>query len=734
MKKIKSYAPILSLLFVFVLTLLLTISCSKSKPSDTSTDDADTSDTVCSHEITEWIIDKSASCTEEGAKHKACVTCQKSLEEAVIPPITHTEEILPGKSATCTEAGLTDGKKCSVCQTVLLKQEEISPITHTEVILVGKNPSCTETGLTDGKKCSACNTVLIEQQTIAKFEHSESDWIIDQAATIGVDGSKHKACIRCNETLRTETIPAINENHIHEGKTWFTQTPATCAQTGIKALVCDCGHILETQTVDAIDHTEQTLIGINATCTSTGLTEGKKCAICDKILVKQTVTAKAPHTEIKVPGVSATCTQSGTTDGKSCAACSTVIASHLAIPPTGHSFEAGSCKQCGICEPYGLWIVDGQGNPLNDIIVKVMKGNEQVKIYPYQGEFLSMDLAAGTYKIVLDLSQLSEEYSYDESLCELSPEHKTATIRLFKSVLGETTIFVGNPISADYPAYYIREGATKVALKPNDYTFFLFRPSVAAVYTITYECESDLAISYHGGSFFVQGVDLTDTSSDLARYENGISLSVYSGNIGGEYVLGVKSTSATSCVLNIKNVGDPGTKIENAPWTPYLEDEEMVAKQLSMSVSGTYTAIDLTDLSLRAVYNETDGYYHLGTADGPIIFIDLTSDSQFISSIQTICANQRMGTYIYDINGNITEKRSYNELFIQYGMPSSTDTSVDQPIRVPLTEKLAEAIQVFGDKNGWWSPNADVNIFTQALLGAPYNQAYAWLLFCGYYA
>ena len=194
-----------------------------------------------------------------------------------------------------------------------------------------------------------------------------------------------------------------------------------------------------------------------------------------------------------------------------------------------------------------------------------------------------------------------------------------------------------------------------------------------------------------------------------------------------------KSASATSCVINIRNAGDPGTRIEDAPWTPYLEDSEKVEEQLSVTVSGTYTAVDLADLSIKAVYNETDGYYHLNSEDGPLLFIDLTSNSQFVASIQIICGTQGMGAYIYDMNGNIVEKRSYNELFFQYGMPATAEEMVDSPIRVPLTAKLAEAIQNFGDGNGWWS-EGDGNIFTSVMLGAPYNQEYAWLLYCGYYA
>ena len=386
-------------------------------------------------------------------------------------------------------------------------------------------------------------------------------------------------------------------------------------------------------------------------------------------------------------------------------------------------------------DSYSVLIVDGNGAPVKNVIVKVKQNGEQIKMYPYKGELLSLPLDPGTYELELDLSQLGEGYTFDESLCVLTPEKPQTTIRLFKTILKQESIFVGDPILSDYDAYHIGEGATKLSLIVNDYNFFVFTPAVSAIYTLTYECESDLSMSYHGGIFFVQGNDLSQTSSDIAKYENGLSLKVYPSNLGSSYVFAVKSTAATSCTIKIKNSGDTESRIEDAPWTPYLENQTKVNEQLAMNPAGTYTTIDLTDLSVKAVYNETDGYYHLGSATGPLIFIDLTSNCPYINSIQTICGNQGMNTYIYDeTTGSVIEKRSYNELFMQYGMPSDASTSVEEPIRVALTEKLAEAIKVFGEKQGWWKSNSDSNIFNKVLLGAPYNQEYAWLLFCGYYA
>ena len=88
-------------------------------------------------------------------------------------PCEHQEEIVEGKAATCTETGLTDGKKCSVCQETLVAQEEIAALGHKEVTVEGKAPTCTETGLTEGKTCGVCQETLVAQEEIAALGHKE---------------------------------------------------------------------------------------------------------------------------------------------------------------------------------------------------------------------------------------------------------------------------------------------------------------------------------------------------------------------------------------------------------------------------------------------------------------------------------------------------------------------------------------------------------------------------------
>lgn len=90
---------------------------------------------------------------------------------------------------------------------------------------------------------------------------------------------------------------------------------------------------------------------VEATCTDTGLTEGKKCADCGKVITAQTVVPAKGHTEVTIKSKEATCSETGLSDGKKCSVCETVTVKQTEIPAKGHSFINGECTSCGtVCE------------------------------------------------------------------------------------------------------------------------------------------------------------------------------------------------------------------------------------------------------------------------------------------------------------------------------------------------------------------------------------------------
>ena len=126
----------------------------------------------------------------------------------------------------------------------------------------------------------------------------------------------------------------------------------TCTATGLtEGKHCDaCGKVIVAQeTVKALGH--DMMIDKEAvapTCTATGLTEGSHCTKCDH-KVAQDVVEKLPHTVVVDKAVEATCTTEGKTEGSHCSVCETVLKAQNTIP-ADHNFVDGVCTKCGIAQ------------------------------------------------------------------------------------------------------------------------------------------------------------------------------------------------------------------------------------------------------------------------------------------------------------------------------------------------------------------------------------------------
>ena len=323
----------------------------------------------------EVISGKAATCTEtgltDGVKCSACGETLVAQEE--IEALGHTEETVSGKAATCTETGMTDGVKCSVCGETLVAQEEIEALGHTEETVPGKAATCTETGLTDGVKCSVCGETLVAQEEIEALGHTE-ETVPGKAATCTeaglTDGVK---CSVCGETLvEQEEIAALG--HTSDGVTDCTKecvctvcgetlrsagehsyeaeviTEVTCTTDGEVKYTCAGCGDSFTETVEAQGHTEVILPGKDVTCEDDGLTEGKKCSGCGEILVAQEEIEALGHTEEVIPGKAATCTEPGLTDGVKCSVCGETLVEQEEIP-AGHTEEIIPGKDATCTEP-----------------------------------------------------------------------------------------------------------------------------------------------------------------------------------------------------------------------------------------------------------------------------------------------------------------------------------------------------------------------------------------------
>lgn len=279
------------------------------------------------HDWDQGTVVISPTCEDAGKKVVTCKVCGISNEEE-IPSSGHTEETIPASEPTCTENGLSEGKKCSVCGEILEEQHEIPalghewsdpiyswsedsrtatalricshnqaheesetvnisytelekascteagsgiytasfeneaftdqtrevslpPNGHKEEMLKGKTPTCTEKGLSDGKICSVCGVVLEPQKEIPALDHEFTDWVETSAPSCSEEGTKERICSHCGKR--------------------------------------------ETESISKVSHIERTIPGKDATCIDSGLTEGSECSVCGEILVAQKTIPATGH-------------------------------------------------------------------------------------------------------------------------------------------------------------------------------------------------------------------------------------------------------------------------------------------------------------------------------------------------------------------------------------------------------------------------------------------------------
>lgn len=112
-------------------------------------------------------------------------------------PVTSSVVIAP----TCTENGYTL-HTCNICGAEFT-DSAVAALGHTEVIDEAVEATCTAPGLTAGKHCSVCGTVLVAQTAVTK-PHAFGSWIIDSLPTAAQGGEKHRVCADCNTEERKE--------------------------------------------------------------------------------------------------------------------------------------------------------------------------------------------------------------------------------------------------------------------------------------------------------------------------------------------------------------------------------------------------------------------------------------------------------------------------------------------------------------------------------------------------
>ena len=268
------------------------------------------------------VIGTKPTCTESGISNGVkCSVCEAVIEaQTELPPSEHKKEVIPGFAATHTENGLTDGEWCPDCEVIFVSRKVIPAEGHTEEIIPGKAATCTETGLTDGKKCSVCKETLVAQEIIpithTPGEAAKENVVKPNCTAIGTYDSVIR-CALCGTEISREAKTEAALGH----------TPNEDANCTIDKVCTVCDELISSAPGHTYDNADDT------TCNACGYVREIECQ----------------HTNIQdYEGYAATCTEDGLTDGKKCLDCGEWTVNQEIITAIGHNFTDGVCANgCG---------------------------------------------------------------------------------------------------------------------------------------------------------------------------------------------------------------------------------------------------------------------------------------------------------------------------------------------------------------------------------------------------
>ena len=91
--------------------------------------------------------------------------------------------------------------------------------------------------------------------------------------------------------LTCVSLVSCKKPHEHSFSEWKVTKVATCNLEGEEKRTCECGEV-ETQSIAKLQHVEVVDEAVDATCTETGLTEGKHCSGAESYILKRAILLK----------------------------------------------------------------------------------------------------------------------------------------------------------------------------------------------------------------------------------------------------------------------------------------------------------------------------------------------------------------------------------------------------------------------------------------------------------
>lgn len=294
-------------------------------------------------------------CTAQGYTTYTCSTCKHAYTDDYIDALGHTEGsiVVENNSAPdCVNEGSYDNVVyCTVCGEELSRDTiTVDALGHDEVHHEAKAPTCTEIGWNTYETCTRCDYTTYTEK--AALGHWLTYYSAKSPTCLEVGCNAYESCNRCDYTTYQE-IPATGHSHN------AVVTAPTCTAQGYTTHTCHCGDSYIDNYVDVLGHTEVVDSAVAATCTTTGLTEGKHCSVCNTILVAQQVVNALGHTEGEIiveNNIAPNCTENGSYDNVVyCTVCDAELSRNtVVVDALGHTYDNGVVTTKPTCTTDGI--------------------------------------------------------------------------------------------------------------------------------------------------------------------------------------------------------------------------------------------------------------------------------------------------------------------------------------------------------------------------------------------
>ena len=380
---------------------------------------------------------------------------------------------------------------------------------------------------------------------------------------------------------------------------------------------------------------------------------------------------------------------------------------------------------------YSVKVKDGLGNPVTaGVIVRFLQNGQQISMQTVNGEGVAAKaLPAGEYTAELKFTDSEAHFYYDAAAVVLTADKREAEVTLYNSVdeaTGRSLFALGKETTA----YAVGMGCTYIPTTAGERNFVLFTPTEAGKYKFSLVDSADV-LGYYGAPHFVQDLNSAETDETGAFYVNVKASMISTGNTGTTVlVIGIDATAANT-VLSVERIGDPDWDISDEPWHTYAPSIDLVPYTHDASMK--LGEFDLTAASdAYTLVLGSDNYYHLNTADGPLVLMRLgrnSGGSQYLADFQTILDFSGINKYFFEEDGTFIKKETYDQCLLAYFAVMDEESGL-----YPLTEDLKYIIQMRGDHAGWFDSSSNGYLFTDenGYLVPNINADIAWLTMCCY--